>query len=1372
MKAKFRTPFWSSIAALTLAWSASSSAASLTWDTANANNNWNATDANWTGGGVFASGDNVTFTGTAGETITVTAGGVTAGTFTANHTAGTYAFSGGSITGGALTKTGAGILTFNQTNTFTSVSVSGGPNNAVAANGALVFTASNALGTSQINLSNTGTITAINTNGTNITVNNPIALTGTASVQTNLLGKNATTQTYNGLISGGTASGTLFLNMDASGASGVMLFANPANTFSANRITVNRGVIAITADGSLGAATNTLFLDTTSLNGGLRFDADNINITRPVQFGDYARINVNGKVGAEISTAITGASGSRGTAYTVSGGTLKLSGANTFYHYLDVASGGTLVVANPAALGTAVGAADRTRVSSGGTLVLENLTYGSNENLDISGTGVSSGGALVATGTAAFNGPITLQANASVQVGSGASLALGGSLAGAFELAKTGDGSLTLSGASLHSGTTRVSGGSLSLTGAMVPTGGFIVSPGATLDLTGLATPLALGTGATLTAGRTGSPATDVSGSISSDLGAVRVLEGNAIGTLSINGGLTLNGGTVHYDLTNNPAGTNDTVSASGALDLSAPTDISLSPANGTLGAGSYTLVQAGSVTGSVSNLSLLGLPPAGTSRQSYTLSTTTVSNALTLDVAGVSASLVWTGATNGNWSNTAPDENWNNLTTPDSQDRFFNSDTVTFADLPSPGPVAVDITNTVSPGLVTINNSAAGTAYTLGGTGQISGVGSLVKSGTGTLAITGDAHDFTGTVQLNGGMVEAQYVADAGSISSLGKGSTLSFDGGGLTLIDTASNSSNRSLSIGAGGATLAVADAAYSLTLSGSLSGNGDLTIGGAGRVVLSGAGSRAGATSVQNGATYEITGSAQPGAGAFTVDGTLVINRSDNVTISGSISGTGALVKQGAGFLTLPTANTYGGGTTINGGTILVQDGGSPGSGPIAHTGGQVRFSFGDGTTTVIANDISLNTTGHQTFITRGTADAAPTVSTTVRLTGKISGGVAGQTFRLVDSGTGGNHFNVLKVQNAANDFQGNIEIWRGTLAITSDAALGNPENDIIHYSENLNGSIRFDADNITLASTRAIQLAANEDPIHTQGFTSTILGPISGGGLFVKQGTGRLILPGSVSHTGTSTVAEGTLEVDGTFSASTAAFTVATGATLAGTGTIDRPVTVTGTIAPGTTGVGKLTTGVTAGASATTINGTYACEVAGETTDLIETTDLVLGATSALAVTNTAGVFPRVIATYSGSLTGAFTTVTSGFKVDYSTPGQILLKRADYATWAAANAGGGAANADADGDGVSNGVEYFMGQTGSTFTANPPVISNQVTWPKDNTVTDASYVVQVSSDLQTWTTAPVGDVNDTGTSVIYTLPGGPGPRFVRLSVTVNP
>ncbi|MCX6864984.1 MAG: hypothetical protein NTV46_01955, partial [Verrucomicrobia bacterium] len=120
----------------------------------------------------------------------------------------------------------------------------------------------------------------------------------------------------------------------------------------------------------------------------------------------------------------------------------------------------------------------------------------------------------------------------------------------------------------------------------------------------------------------------------------------------------------------------------------------------------------------------------------------------------------------------------------------------------------------------------------------------------------------------------------------------------------------------------------------------------------------------------------------------------------------------------------------------------------------------------------------------------------------------------------------------------------------------------------------------------------------------------------------------------------------------------------------------------------------------------------------------------------------------------------------------------VEASGYAAWAATNADGQAANLDYNNDGVANGVAYFMNATGL---ANNPGIdsSGQVTWPNGGKIPSSAYgtqfVVQTSSDLQTWTDVPAtGDANlsNLSGSVSYTLTlTDPGPRFVRLKVTPN-
>jgi fibronectin-binding autotransporter adhesin len=77
----------------------------------------------------------------------------------------------------------------------------------------------------------------------------------------------------------------------------------------------------------------------------------------------------------------------------------------------------------------------------------------------------------------------------------------------------------------------------------------------------------------------------------------------------------------------------------------------------------------------------------------------------------------------------------------------------------------------------------------------------------------------------------------------------------------------------------------------------------------------------------------------------------------------------------------------------------------------------------------------------------------------------------------------------------------------------------------------------------------------------------------GGL-TKVGAGSLVLGGANTYTGSTTVTAGSLIIDGDQSAATGVLSVASGATLGGSGTIGGATTISGTLAPGNS-IGTLT-----------------------------------------------------------------------------------------------------------------------------------------------------------------------------------------------------
>lgn len=247
-----------------------------------------------------------------------------------------------------------------------------------------------------------------------------------------------------------------------------------------------------------------------------------------------------------------------------------------------------------------------------------------------------------------------------------------------------------------------------------------------------------------------------------------------------------------------------------------------------------------------------------------------------------------------------------------------------------------------------------------------------------GNTVTLGDANTFTGQATI-AGLVKAAVLADTGSVSSLGTGSTIGLSVGALSYVG-AGNSSNRNWVVhgtsgiqndgtGAldlsGNMSFVAGGIADSLTLGGSFAGENRLSgvISGAGNLISNGSGTwviggannftgnvtvTSGTLKVGNAAAFGLANGLIVNGGTLDLGGfdlvapsltgtggtvalgaqTLTVDAKAAQVFGGSITGTGGLRKSGAGTLTLTGTNSYTGATTIGGGLLKLDFSGAGG------------------------------------------------------------------------------------------------------------------------------------------------------------------------------------------------------------------------------------------------------------------------------------------------------------------------------------------------------------------------------------------------------------------------------------------------------------
>ena len=726
------------------------------------------------------------------------------------------------------------------------------------------------------------------------------AISGTGTV--NQVGSGATILTGTNIYSGGTtiSAGTLQLgNGGATGSiignvanNGALLF-NRSNAYQFDGTITGSGSVSQTGNGT------TTLIAANSYSGGTTISAGTL------------RVSSDNNLGA--------ASGS----LTINAGTLNTTATMASNRAVNLTGNGTFLTdpATTLSLGGLISGAGRLTKSGTGTLVM------TADNVYTGGTTISAGTLQIGNGGATGGIIGDMLNNGALVLNRSDSLAMAGIISGGGSVTQSGSGTTILSGNNSYAGATSVNAGTLLVNGNQS-------------GATGLTT---IASGATLGGAGT------IGGNVTIANGGILSAGSGGVGALSINGNLALGSGSqlnFEFGQANVPGGPlNDLVNVGGDLTLDGVVNVT-QPVGGSFGPGVYRMFNySGALT---DNGATVGVLPGG----SAGFIQTAISNQVNLvNTAGLTLNF-WDGAGgpkndgviqggNGVWRLANGANDWTEVNGAVNADYAQDSFAIFQG---TGGTVTVDngggniltsgmqftasgyvidgdmLTLTGTEALIRVGDGSATDAGIVTRIGAVlTGTAGLTKDLGGTLVLAG-ANSYTGDTAISGGTLSISNDSNLGDVAG-----GLSLDGG--TLNTMASFTSNRAVDLAGTGSFLT--DASTTFTLGGVISGAGALTKDGDGTLVLTNANNYAGGTTV-NAGTLSIGNGGASGSllGDIANDGMVVFNRSDDITFSELVSGSGSLEKLGGGILTVTNANSYTGGTTISAGVLQLGNGGASG------------------------------------------------------------------------------------------------------------------------------------------------------------------------------------------------------------------------------------------------------------------------------------------------------------------------------------------------------------------------------------------------------------------------------------------------------------
>ena len=804
------------------------------------------------------------------------------------------------------------------------------------------------------------------------------------------------------------------------------------------------------------------------------------------------------------------------TALTVTGGTLVVSGANTYtgtttvtagtlstsaaerisdFSAITVASGATFLLGGSETVGSIAGAGsysiagvtltaggDNTSTTVSGNITGAGgaLTKTGSGTLTLAGANTYTGTTTVTAGTLSTNAADRISDSSAITLSSGATFLLGGnetvgSIAGAGNysiagfrltaggdnssttvsgnitgaggaLTKTGSGTLTLAGANTYTGTTTIAEGTLALgAGASLGNAG-----GSDIVLGGASA--SAGSTATLTIAPTATVSLDAAVTYTANAGA------NNLGATISGGTIALNSGSRVFSVADSAAAVDLTVS-SVLSNGTAASDL-IKQGAGTLllsGENTYTgvttiqggtLLVGGNVAASTNgalgnradsiNLGRATVTIAGENVALLTNGAFTIGRGVAVDT-GFNGTTDFTSTLGGNTANTSGF----------SGQIFAQKDLIV-------SQVAGGTLNIT--GGITTFSSSVNRAINFAGPGAINVSGSRIENGTGggitAVNITNGTTTFsvdntyTGATTISGGTLQ---IGNGGTTGALSTSSAITNNG---TLVFNRSNTITQGTDFNS------------------VISGTGSLIQAGSGSLVLTGANTYAGSTTINAGTiSFSTTGAFASTSGINLANATALLytggaaSLDRNITVTG---GTGTIRNTGAGLLTLS-------GSLVKNGTTLAFDTGS------------------------------FNVTG----IISGSSANSDLVVDGASVTLNNANTYNGPTF-IVDGGT-----LTANVSNA-------LPTVNGRTAVTMDATGTGNSTLALGASQSIVS--------LTGNTTSTVTLSSNTLTINTTSGSTTYAGRITGSNssALVKDGSSTQVLTGNnTGFTGTTTINSGTL-----------------------------------------------------------------------------------------------------------------------------------------------------------------------------------------------------------------------------------------------------